>query len=616
MRKCLFIVYLFAAALCAAQETQDVLNLEGAPQSVLESSDPLYSDISPKNALDLDKRAFAESGQEKAIEKNPHELSERRIKEQIGFLLRTEGTARCIDLYQKHRTVHQEHDFELLEQMALLTLEKISHENNLEKQLLSIFGLKIAGVSSSVDLMSILERALKKDSLPLQLVSIQFLGQLQDDRSDELLTRAMNSVFFLARMEAAYQLIAKKARKALGQIEALMQKVPPVFRSYFPPLFAELGTSDAIKALRLLIDDPDVQVRIASMLSAAMYGRDDLLPAIRRHLSHAHSAEKEACIAALGMLNDGHSLSHIKACRTSSSPSLQLATLRTLYSLGDETAKEEIIALAKKKNLFAISLLADISGTEEILAELIKEENLQTRANAALSLLRHRDPRCTETILELLIKDTRDLGFYPQFSVGASLSTLKVLPSVQQHQKEEHFDFDTITLGVKETILRECLELPERNFISLSRSLFNASQSDLIPLLISSLENKRTPEAIHLLKEYAHKSFSPFIRIYCTLSLFRLREEGPYQQMLYDWLSQNKKQTFVRFRPMLPRTSQVKGGSFELTPEESSRLLVESYTALANHHDKKSIDVLLEALKEGHPKNQAIIAGLLLRAIQ
>ena len=56
--------------------------------------------------------------------------------------------------------------------------------------------------------------------------------------------------------------------------------------------------------------------------------------------------------------------------------------------------------------------------------------------------------------------------------------------------------------------------------------------------------------------------------------------------------------------------------SFDLTPEESSRLLIESYQALAEKHDAKSIDSLLEALKEGNAKNRYVLSGLLLLAIQ
>jgi HEAT repeat protein len=535
------------------------------------------------------------------------------IKEQIGFLLRSEGVERGVELYQKHHQQLQAHDFELLEQMAILTLEKASHEDVLEKQLLSIFGLKIAGVSSSIDLIGILEKGIKTSHLEIQLLSIQFLGQLQDDRSEELLTKAMSSPFFLARMEAAVQLTERKARKAVGQIEALMHKVPAPFRAYFPPFFAQIGTSEAIGVLKHLIDDPDVHVRIASLLSASFSARDDLLPLIRQHMTHANTAEKEACVTALGVLGDSHSIPLIKKCAAASSPFLRLAALRALYTLGDESAKEEIISMAREKNLFAIAMLSEIPSTEDLLAELMKDDQIQVRFNAAISLLRHRDPRSLKTIQEILIKDTRDLGFQPQFSVGGSLSALKIIPSSKQHEKMSPYDMQAMTLSIKETVLRECLELPEEVFLKLAEIIFKSSQTELIPLLISLLENKSTPQAIQLLKQNVQKSAAPLVRGYCILSLFRLKEEGPYEQMLYDSLEQKK---LIRFRPLLPRTSHFKDASFELTPEESSRLLIDSYAAIADRHEHKSIGILLNALKNSNPKNRPIIAGLLLRAIQ
>ena len=129
-------------------------------------------------------------------------------------------------------------------------------------------------------------------------------------------------------------------------------------------------------------------------------------------------------------------------------------------------------------------------------------------------------------------------------------------------------------------------------------------------------KRRRSPEAIALLKELSHKPKAALASAYATLALFRLREEGPYERMLYESLGQKHAQKIVSFRPQLPRTSAHREGSFELTPEESSRLLIESYAAIADRHDNPSLEALLQALKNGNPKNRPIIAGLLLRAIQ
>ena len=55
---------------------------------------------------------------------------------------------------------------------------------------------------------------------------------------------------------------------------------------------------------------------------------------------------------------------------------------------------------------------------------------------------------------------------------------------------------------------------------------------------------------------------------------------------------------------------------YDLTPEDNSRLLIETYQSLAEKQADRSIDLLLEAMKDGNPKNRYVLAGLLLRALQ
>ena len=537
-------------------------------------------------------------------------------RQQIAYLMRSRQVANSIDLYKKTQKELGRHDFEILEQLGAILLEEGAHSEDQEKRLLSILGLGYAGVSSSVDILNILERGIKASSPEAQMLSIQFLGQLQDDRTEELLTKAMSSDFLITRLEAAFQLSSRKERSALGQIESLMHKLPPFFRFYFPEFFARIGTTEAMGTLRQMIDDPNTQVRISAILSSASYQRDDLIAKIRLKAKHGNEAEKEASLSALGHLNDANSLPLLKKMAASPTQNISLAALRSLYLLADTSAKQQIIEKAKAKNVLAIAMLADISETADVLAELVNDDNIQVRFNAGVSLLRHKDSRCQKVLNEILIRDSRDLGFQPYFSTGASLSALKVVPSAQQHQKKEMYDLIAMSLNFRDQVLKEAIELPEEDFLKIAKSIFYSSQTNLIPVLISLLENLQTPQALALLKEQTQRAGSPLIRAYCNLALFRLRQEGPYELRLYEWLSNKKKDEMIRFRPLAARQPNRKESNFELTPEENSRLLIESYAALAERHDSKSIDALLLALKEGSPKNRPLIAGLLLRAIQ
>lgn len=547
-------------------------------------------------------------------------LAENREKESVNklhilYLMQCKELSRSIDLYKQYKEFLGRHDFEILQQMALIILDQGARSVDPEQQLISIYGSGIAGINASID---ILEAGILSPHPQTQMAAIQFLGRLQDDRSDELLTRAMASDFLFTRMEAAQQLAVRKSRSAVGQIESLMYRIPPQLRFFFPQFFALIGTSDAISVLRHLMDETGDLTRIEAILSAARFGRDDLLPAIRARATHPFIAEQEACAAAIGLLKDSQSIPLLKTLTKSSAVNVQLAALYSLHQLGDEFAKKEILELAKKENPFAIAVCGNIAGSDEILSSLAKSDNLQVRFNAVFALLQRRDPRCLAGLREFLLRDSRDLGFQPQFTVGNSLMSWKVIPSATQHQQADGYDLSTLSLNVREYLLRLAIELPVDNFLSLANYLFDSRQTDLIPLLTTLLENVQTPSAISLLQHQAQTAGAPLIRSYCNLSLFRLQIAGPYEQSLLSWISQKKNTEMIRFRPMLPWNVRIseKSNPFELTPDENSRLLIECYQAFTQQHNEQSVDILLEGLKDGHLKNRSVLAGLLIQALQ
>ncbi len=544
------------------------------------------------------------------------------IKEKTGinklhvlYLLQSKEFNRAIDLYEEYRAALGRHDFEILQQMGLIILEQGARSPDPETQLMSIFGSSIAGIAASID---ILEAGITSPHPQTQMAAIQILGGLQDDRCEELLTKAMSSDYFFTRMEAAYQLAIRKSRTAVGQIESLMHKVPPQMHFFFPQFFALIGTSDAIALLKHMMDDKFHMTRIEAILSAARFGRDDLLPMIRSRATHLNIAEQEACATAIGYLKDSKSIPLLKNLANSPAVNVKLAALHSLYILGNDASKEQIAEVASEKNLFAISLLGNIPGSEKTLIPLTRDVDLQVRFNALLALLKLRDPHVLESVLDFLIRDSRDLGFQPQHSVGNSLMAWKVIPSAMQHQQDASNDLLTLSVSVREHMLRECLELSPHEFLNLASVLFDTKQVDLIPLLISLMENLQTPEAIGLLELKAQTAGAPLTRAYCNLALLRLKKGDAYKSAVMNWISMKKNTEMFRFRPMLPWNVRIseKASAFELTPEEYSRLLIECYQTIAMEHDDNSIAIILDGLKSGHSKNRAVLAGLLIQAIQ
>jgi HEAT repeat protein len=389
-------------------------------------------------------------------------------------------------------------------------------------------------------------------------------------------------------------------------------------RFFFPQFFALIGTTDAISILKHMMDDQFHMTRIEAILCAARFGRDDLLPLIRSRATHLNAAEQEACATAIGLLKDSKSIPLLKTLSQSPSINVKLAAYRSLYSLGESSVKEEIATLAQDGNLFAISLLGEIPGTQETLVSLLKNNDIQVRFNAVFALLKLNDPRVGSALLEFFIRDSRDLGFQPQSSIGSSLTAWKVISSAQQHQQESTYDLISLSVNVREHMLRECLELPPADFLAIASVLFDSKQIDLIPLLISLMENLQTPKAIELLEIKAQTAGAPLTRAYCNLALLRLKKGEQYKTSVLNWIKMKKDTEMIRFRPMLPWNVRIseKTSAFELTPEEYSRLLIECYQTVALEHDENSIDIILEGLKSGHHKNRSVLAGLLIQAIQ
>jgi len=528
------------------------------------------------------------------------------------YLMRQNKIEEAFGRYREFSLNAGRHDFEALQQMGLILLQNGIQTPDPQVFLMTLFG---AGLSGSLAALEILERGLDHPDPQVQLLSLHFIAQFDDDRTGDLLNRAMSSDFLSTRMEAAFYLAQRKHPHAVGQIEGLMFRLPPVFKPYFPSFFALLGTSDATLALRRLIEDPDPQVRIESILNVARLGRDDFLPLLRKRLTHSQIAELEAAAFAVGVLKDGASTSKLKKLVLSSIDSVRLAAALALFHLGDRSYVPPIVELAQKKNLFAIAALGEIDGTEETLATLAQSGDLQVRINAGLALLQRRDPRCLSPLSEILLEDGRDLAFHPYHSVGRTQMAIKAVPAAELRAKDPTLNLG-FSLAMREHFLREAIHLPEEPFLSLGEWIFKRQQNDLVPTLIALFENLRTEGAIALLKTGSQKIAAPLIRDYCHLALFRLKEEGPYEEYINHWVMQQKHEELIRLRPLLPWKFRLEQSDYALTPDETSHLLIEAFLSIANRRDERSIDFLLEAIQYSNPANRYALMGLLMRATE
>lgn len=539
-----------------------------------------------------------------------NELDE--IKLHSLYLMQQNQIEASIERYREFSDLTGRHDFEILQQIGLILLQKGIQSADSQTFMMTLLG---AGLSGSAAALEILAKGITSPDPQVQLLTLHFIANFDDDLASDLFNRAMGSDYLAIRMEAAFYLAERKHPHAAGQIEGLMYRLPPSFKVYFPSLFALLGTNDATHSLRRLIEDPDPQTRVESILNVARLGRDDFLPLLRKRLTHTHVAELEATAFAMGVLKDSHSIPKLKKLTQSPTDTVRLAASLALFHLGDRSYVPIIESLATSFNLFAIASLGAISEREEILAKLVLSKDLQVRTNAAAALLQRRDPRCLPVLSEILIDDARDLAFHPFTSVGKTFSAFKAVPSAELRSKDTTLNL-SYSLAIREHFLRETIHLPEADFLTLARAIFDRQQYDLVPTLIGLLESLQTDAAIAVLKEGADKIAAPLIRDYCHLALYRLKQEGPYEDYIYHWVMNQREADLIQLKPLLPWKYRLEQSDYTLTAEETSRLLIEAFIAIASCRDEKSISFLLEAIQLGNPQNRYALMGLLMKATE
>lgn len=518
----------------------------------------------------------------------------------------------AIKIYRDEFAQKKKHDFELLQRIGLGILEEGYRSKDPETQVLTFFG---AAISGNEQAFYILEEGIKSQQPQLQLVALNLLSQTPSDIAEEALARAVASNFLPIKLEAIHYLAIRKNPLAVSQAECLMYKLPKELRPLFPTIFAMVGSDEAMQLLRRVFSDPSDDVRIAAIVGSAKYGRDDMLPQIRLLASHFNVGQQEACALALGLMKDESSVPKLDKLSRSSTPSVSLAAFQALYSLGRLEMRQQIEKIALQEDLFAIGALGNMPGSEETLFQLTKNPNLPVRINASLALLMRKDARCFPGLCEILIHDPRDLAFIESESIGHAFSAWKVVPSATQNLKDTPIVYELST-ALREKALIQAGSLNEKDFLTLADKLFATQQTDLIPTLVRLLESINSDNVIALLQKHQQKLGAPLVRHYCNLALYRLKQTGPYGEILRQWVKEKSHLDLINFRPLVPWEMRNDFENYQLTPKESSRLLVEAFEAFAAQQDISGIEVLVDAIQDGNPKNKYALAGLLIRATQ
>jgi len=465
-----------------------------------------------------------------------------------------------------------------------------------------ILALHAIHVSMSDEAYHLLDATSFKNEPEVELTKVQVLSSIRTEEASELLQVELRSDMMLIRLEALYALAERKHPSCYQHLEAEFTKIDPDFLYIFPELFAIEGSPASKRFLKALLRHTDPQVRLGAV--QALYQRfpDELTDEIKYLRHDPYPAIQEVVLQA--SLNIGHD--DLKAPIEQLAKSCPNGPLLVAIQHNDQKYIEE---QARFDNLFAIN--SALSST--LLYEKMQSSDLQVSLNATVALLEKRDPRCLENARLLFFPDSRDLYFETIASPGKILTAYKVAPSASQIFKRVPGLYEK-DLSIRWDWLTKALELPENDFLRIAELIFKTEQNELVPLLVRLLENLRSERAIALLKQESEHFGSPFIRAACNLSLFRLQVPGPYYERLLEWVQRFNAHDLLKPRQILPWNMKTEKERYNLSFEETSNLLVDSYDALAESHKQEAIQALQEAIVSGNPHNKPLLAGLLLKA--
>ncbi len=534
---------------------------------------------------------------------------------QISYLISTEQHEKALESYLSIYMEKGKHDFDILEQLGTTIIEKGAASKDPEDQLLSLFGMEIAGPVVGNHL---LYSFVKSGNPMVQATALHLTSQMFDDETENILLTALSSPFFMIRMEALFYLAARRSPKTYEQIQSIQSLVPPFFHPFFADFYALDRSENSIVELRKMVMSPREEMRLNAILAILKYGMEDLKGALIPILSQKNPIELETVSYTMGAMRDLSSAEDLKRLLSSPQTEVRLASLYALVRLGYTDYIPEIEQYVKEKNLFAISILSDLRAGEEVLIPLLQEADVTLRLNAVLALLRQRNPIVMPYLLDLFDIHHGSTCIAPLYSPGRTMVYWQLLPLKSISDPTSKKNLVAFTERFLENLLIDSLELGEKPFVQLSSALFAKREDWIIPRLVRLLENLRTPLAIDLLKEKSELLGAPLIRAYATLALFRIGEDAVSRETLIKWLLTDQKTELIRFRPMMEEQLSVSydKSPYQLTPEEASGFLVEALEALSQKREEKNIAYLLTMMKDGHPKNRFALAGLLLRSIR
>lgn len=516
---------------------------------------------------------------------------------QILFKMRQGALEQALTCYKAYQREKGDHDFALLQQMALAIIQDSSRKNNRDLQLLSLWA---ASFSLNSKLLPVLADGLKKEDPRDILADLFFLMGFPDDKAVNLIRSELGSPWLPIQAVSAEFLIQKKEKGVLEIVARWLDRVDPRAYPLFVPLFAASEERFATCWMKKFLHAKDPDTRLMALLEIGKQGRDDLLDEVREAAKTGNIQEKEAAAFVLGTLGDSSSLSLLQELASSKDISTKIAASYSLFRLGQTNSEALIKEAALQGNLFAIILLGHMKTGEDILINLLKSSDLNIQANATIALLEAKKSSSLQGLLPLLHPHLKNLALVAVTSHGQSLIAWQLKPRVTVKEQMVH-------IMPRQKLIEEASQLPEQDFLDFAKEAILYEDKETVPALIWSVKGLDK----QFLLDQLNRPGAPLARSWATLALYSLKEKGPYAEHVYQWFIDMKKLAIVSVAP--PTLDSDLKSFHMMTKQDSCELLLAALDCLVALRDQAAIDAILEALKGGNPLNRPVLASLLLR---
>lgn len=542
-----------------------------------------------------------------------------KTKNEISLHLSNKQGLFALKKYYEHYETSGKHDLNLLNTIAenILVQGSLSTDEYIQKS--CILGANWSGSSNAT---KILMNGALSNNPTIQLLTINSLNQCRSQSVRQILTKVMSSESLIIQLEAAYKLALLHDVQVIDHLQSIFYQVPNYIQNQLNKIFIHIDHEDAHTYIRQYFSNNDVTIRAETAILTGIFQKDIFLPQLRNLVTRPHHMEKEAALFALGELHDQKSYALIKKFLGSKYPNVRIASAIALAKIGkEEEAGEVIIEGIKQHDPCSITALSSFSSisAQNILSSFMDSFSEEEKLNACYVLLQHGI--INEEIVNQLNGFLMSHEYESVASYGASpaKTILYIKLNPQHHLNKDPRLGILSTQYIKKQILELIFQLPGNHFFPISESILNNNNKSLIPLLSELLIPKNTPQVQTLLSTSTH-SHSPLMRIYASLSLYKMTGDKKYKETLLAWLKSSAQETLIILEQKdiknLIFLNKSTHFSYSLDLEEKTQLFIKLLETLLQNKDIEDISTLIDLMLYGHPKNLYLLTGLLIKSLE